>query len=138
MEVVQKKKKNDKKASENLPSIGLAINTTQKKVKIDGLVSSKFTLGCAVLGIVLNIHDDQVVVSLPGGILGSIQYEEISDVIHKMVQDKQTLPKLSDLIKVHQVVRCSVLTKSEDQKKIPLSARLSVINRGLALKHLYE
>lgn len=50
----------------------------------------------------------------------------------------QDLPKLTALVKVHQVLRCSVLTKDGDEKKIPLTARTSIINRGLALKHLYE
>ena len=91
VEVVTKKKKTDKKNNqkEALPSIGVAINATQKKVKIDTLSSSKFSSGCAALGVVLNIFEDHVLVSLPGGILGTIQYPEVSDVVHKLVQEGQ-------------------------------------------------
>lgn len=75
-------------------------------MKIEALNGAKYASGCAALGIVLSVHEDQVLLSLPGGLLGTIQYHEVSDVIHKLVQDREAglTKQVSEIYSVYIVI----------------------------------
>ncbi len=54
-----------------------------------------------------------------------------------MVSSQQDdLTPMANLLKVHQIMRVYVVSKDDDSKLV-LSARSSLINRGVALKHLF-
>ena len=118
-------------------------------VRIDNLTFTKYEEGCLVLGYVLHVHEDSVVVSLPGGLTGTVEAAEVSDYFHHLVKENANkksksfkLPSLETYIESSQPIRCAVLEVSEsgekDSKKrfIRLSMRASLINRNLALRHL--
>ena len=56
------------------------VSSNQKIVKIEHISFAKYTPGTLALGYILQIIEDAVVVSLPGGFTGTISYQEISDV----------------------------------------------------------
>jgi pyocin large subunit-like protein len=67
--------------------VGLELMTKSSNNKIthiDSLSFRKYNVGAMVYGYILHISDDHVVVSLPGGLTGSVAYSEISDSIHKL------------------------------------------------------
>jgi hypothetical protein len=141
IEIVEKKKKkkNDSGAAP-LPSLGLGLLKTNNKqsVKIEALSMAKYLPGCQALGIVLSIAGNSAVLSLPGGCIGTLALAEVSDVIHKKVaENNDDIATLSQLLRVNQTLRVSVISNNDENRRIVLSARLSLINRGLALKHLY-
>jgi rRNA biogenesis protein RRP5 len=103
----------------------------------------------------MQITDSGVVVSLPGGLTGQVPANEISDVLHKVYGNaasmtgkrareylEENVPEISSIISMHQPVRVYVLeavmgSKKEGKKKsLTLSMRSSLVNRGIALKHL--
>jgi rRNA biogenesis protein RRP5 len=101
------------------------------------------------LGCIKEINEFDVVVSLPNNLKGFIKATEISDNLTKMVEaelasnksdnddDESSLPKLSDLLYLGQYVRCVIIKLDESQstnKRIFLSMRESVLNRGLSLR----
>lgn len=161
IEVVQTKKKGDAKiqavkTSNLLGGIGLGMTKTvgnSSQVKIDPISIGKLNVGCCVLGYVLQITEKSVIVSLPGGLTGTVAKHEVSDIIYKIAVEEQeqrraknfksNVPEPSSVLKLYQCVRCYVLEqtqKSDNNKRkiINLSLRASLINKGLALKHLSE
>jgi rRNA biogenesis protein RRP5 len=167
---VDKKKKKNGKASDatmfsaapSLGALGVGLgmvsktSMTDKIVKIDGLNFTKYLPGTMALGYVLQIKNDQLVISLPGGVTGIVPNYEVSDVMHRLVLDggdgssgkkrkKDAVPALASLITVMQPVRVYVVeikdpkldkTVKLKKKTIILSMRQTLINRGLAFKHL--
>ena len=61
--------------------------------KIDTLINSKFTPGTLALGCILQILEEGVLVSLPGGITGIVIFEEISDQLYKQHNERANLSK---------------------------------------------
>lgn len=131
--------------------IGLGMTRSSgsnKGLKIDHVTFSKYTPGTLALGFVLYIRDDYIAISLPGGSVGHVYYPEVSDTTHTLVgqstkdakKSASLLPAMRTLVSVMQPVRCYVLAvneKSETQRKtLILSMRSSLVNRGLAIKHL--
>jgi hypothetical protein len=159
MEVVQapkKKRKGDDSKSAALPpsqpTIGLGMTKKlddNKTLKIDPVTFNKLNTGTLVIGYVLQVTADRVVVSLPGSSTGMVAHHEISDVLYKMKmnrssnRDQVKLPDANTLLSPLQMVRCYVLdqvskdeTNANSKKIIRLSLRASLINRGLAMKHV--
>lgn len=132
-------------------SIGLGMTRSSgsnKALQIDHVSFSKYIPGTLALGFVLYIRDDYVAISLPGGSIGHVYYPEISDTIHTLVgqsskdgkKSASLLPAMRTLVSVMQPVRCYVLSVTErsetERRTIVLSMRSSLVNRGLAIKHL--
>jgi len=75
--------------SGTLPSVGLGLaavgsNESKPIYKIHPLSSARFTTNSFVFAYVLHIGPSYVVVSLPGGLTGTIELKEISDVVHNI------------------------------------------------------
>ena len=138
-------------------AIGLGMTRSSgnsKALKIDNVSFTKYSSGTLALGYILQIMDTFVVISLPGGVTGTVAISEISDTLYRLNAEvmnearnrKQTktnessLPKINTLVTLFQPVRCYVLEviqKTETKKKsLVLSMRSSLVNRGLAMKHM--
>jgi hypothetical protein len=128
--------------------------------KIEQLTFSKYQAGCLALGFVLNVTSSHAIISLPGGTTGTVAYGEISDYCNRLSQAGRSnvggqgqreygsdgkakgSPLIKDLLPVNSPVKCYVLGVAEDKKSakikktLELSCRLSLVNRGLALRHL--
>ena len=166
---VDKKKKKNGKSSDltifgtapSLGALGVGLgmvsktSMTDKIVKIDGLNFTKYLPGTMALGYVLQIKNNQLIISLPGGVTGIVPNYEVSDVMNRLVLDggdssgkkrkKDTAPTLNSIITVMQPVRVYVVeikdpkldkTVKLKKKTLILSMRQTLINRGLAFKHL--
>lgn len=67
-----------------LAEVGLGMAKTianDKAVKIDNLNFTKYVTGVVAYGYVLQVNDTSAVVSLPGGVTGTVALHEVSDVI---------------------------------------------------------
>ena len=135
-------------------AVGLGMTRSSgnsKALKIDNVSFTKYAQGTLALGYILQIMDNFLVISLPGGVTGTVSISELSDSMHRLSGDlynskgKQAagaakLPDIRTLVIATQPVKCYVLNvieKSEKQKKsLVLSMRSSLVNRGLAMKHL--
>jgi hypothetical protein len=140
-------------------AIGLGMTRSSgnsKALKIDNISFTKYTPGTLALGFILQIMDNFVVVSLPGGVTGTVAMSELSDAMHRLsaevsvpvagskklssAQITSSLTSIRALVATMQPVRCYVLEiieKSDTKKKsLVLSMRSSLVNRGLAIKHM--
>lgn len=156
-----KDKKNGASSDSKKPlAIGLGqvieLGGDRKVTKIEQLTFNKFTQGCLVLGYVLSITPEHALISLPGGTTGRVAYSEISDHCYRIASDAETAEALSTrkskmakyniaaLLTPRTPVKCYVLGEAVDKKSaktkktLELSLRLSLVNRGIALKHLVE
>ncbi len=147
MEVVTKKKapsNNDRM----LPSIGLGASTSKKDItKIKFIQKDDIKTGVMFLGFVLQIEEKSAVISAPNGHTAILQVQDLSDVIHDIWAKRnadesnlshQEIPDLRHLLELHQPIRCCVLPMNEQRGRLQVSCRGSLINRGLALKHLLK
>ena len=69
-------------------SIGLGMLRTianSKVAKIDNVTFAKYTTGVVTYGYILQLNESSAVVSLPGGVTGSVSLNEVSDVWHSLV-----------------------------------------------------
>jgi hypothetical protein len=128
-----------------------------KTLKIDNVSFGKYSTGTLALGFILQIMDNFLVISLPGGVTGTVSISEISDSLYRLSAESindgkkgkngqqkgslQTgLPDIKTLVSPMQPVRCyviNVIEKTDSKKKsLVLSMRSTLVNRGLALKHL--
>jgi len=120
-------------------------------MKIENLTFSKYTVGVLAMGYVLSLTKTHVIVSLPGGVTGSVIFSELSDVVsrfpHIHVSKKSssggvTYPSIDKLIAPLEPVQVYVLgsvdggDSARTKKTLQLSMRLSLVHRGLALKHM--
>lgn len=140
-------------------AIGLGMTRSSgnsKALKIDNVSFTKYTPGTLALGFILQIMDNFVVVSLPGGVTGTVAMSELSDAMHRLCAEASvpvagskklssaqiisSLISIRALVATMQPVRCYVLEiieKSDTKKKsLILSMRSSLVNRGLAIKHM--
>ena len=139
-------------------AIGLGMTRSSgnnKALKIDNVSFGKYTPGTLALGYILQVKDNFVIISLPGGVTGTVDIAELSDSMYRLSAElsgslkgkKQSrdiansaLPKINTIVSTMQPVRCYVLDliqKADNQKKsLILSMRSSLVNRGLAMKHL--
>ena len=114
---------------------------------VDRLRKSSFVENTISLGYVLQVNEDSALISLPGGLTGMVEYAEISDYHYKVFattkpkekKSSQLVP-ISDLLSINQPVRCFTLGQRQransKKQSLMLSLRSSLINRGVALKHL--
>lgn len=139
-----------------------AILPDGKPSHVDTLIFHKYTVGAMSLGYILQIADTFLLVSLPGGVVGILPLNEVSDTVYRMcnsststtVKQKgsqlskkpltsdSSVPKLTDLISLSSPIKCYVRevdlgdTTTGKRKTIHLSMRSSYLNRGIALRHL--
>lgn len=161
IEVVVSKDK--KRKSDNNTTFGMANNKTDKaglgmaktlsdgkSIQIENLNIKKYAIGSLVFGYVLQIKDDHIIVSLPGGITGIVTYAEMSDVCYQLhsrignvsasrkAKRDEEKASLKELISVMSPIRCYVRGIDTESRRptLQLSMRLSLIHRGMAMKHL--
>ena len=114
---------------------------------IDRLHRSSYIENTISLGYVLQVNEDSALISLPGGLTGTVEYSEISDYHCKLLaktklKDRKSLQltPISGLLTMNQPVRCFTLglrqRLNSKKQSLMLSLRSSLINRGVALKHL--
>lgn len=63
----------------------LKTNANQKAVKIDNLTFAKYSPGVVAFGYVLQLNDNNAVISLPGGVTGTVALNEVSDVCSNLL-----------------------------------------------------
>ena len=125
-------------------------------MKIEQLTFTKYSTGVLALGYVLNVTSSHAIISLPGGATGTVAYSEISDYCNRMSigdargrnninkNNKNGAASISELLPKNTPVRVYVIgtAAAEDKKTarnkktLELSCRLSLVNRGIALRHL--
>jgi rRNA biogenesis protein RRP5 len=121
---------------------------------IETLNFRKLKVGMQLLGAVREINELDLVVSLPNGLAGYVTLAEVSDVMADRVaafvakadesdesddeengdkKQEDELPRLADLFRLGQLVRCVIVRLDDDgaNKRIELTLRASVVNRGL-------
>ncbi|ORX93442.1 nucleic acid-binding protein [Basidiobolus meristosporus CBS 931.73] len=131
----------------------------EKPKKIDILNFKRLATGSLMMGVVTQINELDVTVSLPNHLIGFVSITEISDAISTLVEiaakaeedsddeemvDTQ-LPSLKEIFQVGQYVNCSV-TKLEGvsdkgakaKRRIELSLNPSTVNAGIARDDLCE
>jgi rRNA biogenesis protein RRP5 len=137
--------------------LGMVKTLSSKELKVDPVSFTKYQPGAQALGFVLQLSGSKAIVSLPGGCVGTIQLEEVSDVaasimknakgdnIHKTRRGKggqSSALSIENLLSLHQPVRVHVLGQIENKggkkKDLALSMRSSHFNRHLQLKNLGE
>ena len=111
-----KKKKDKKKVSKDASSkvstpIKANVDGSVKKktsgaMFIEPLTFEKLNTGALLLGYVLTIDSSSAMISLPGGVTGIVEYQELSDVIYdackgeRQMKKKQDIPNIRELLKV--------------------------------------
>lgn len=131
------------------PGLGMLREMSGKQGKrIEPLVFGKYNVGCSALGYVLRLTNDKAIISLPGGSVGTVAMNEVSDVLYAQhLRDSQNRTSkvkvqtsIRKYLKVHQCVRVAVLQIEEmsDSKKksIHLTMRSSVVNKYMQDKYL--
>ncbi|KAF8085254.1 hypothetical protein N665_0674s0019 [Sinapis alba] len=93
--------------------------------------------GMKLLGVVTEVNQKDIVISLPGGLRGLVRASEALDFIDSVTEDDET-ELLRDIFSVGQLVPCIVLQLDDDKKeagkrKIWLSLRLSLLHKGFSL-----
>lgn len=134
-------------------------------LKVEAVTFNKYQTGCQAFGYVMQIFDTRALISLPGGAVGSVELEDISDAAFRLMQsyndevvakrqaaqlsdrrfnaskDMQTRrPDIHTLLVPMQAVRVFVLGQEQAEgskrRSLNLSMRSSYINRGLQSKLL--
>ncbi|XP_025095054.1 protein RRP5 homolog isoform X1 [Pomacea canaliculata] len=114
--------------------------------RIEPLSFQKLSEDQVILGIVKDVRDHQMTVSLPNGLNGMVSIMEISSTLLKRLQQlakadsctDETLVTLKKLYQIGEPVPCSVIsTKTEGQKRsIDLSINPTIVNKSLPLSAL--
>lgn len=92
IENVSKSGKRDRQSASAsaAPSVGLGMahtaSTNNKITRIDLMNFSKYTSGSLAFGYVLQILKSSLIISLPGGVTGTVNFHEISDVAHSWLK----------------------------------------------------
>ncbi|CDY67177.1 BnaAnng23730D [Brassica napus] len=90
-----------------------------------------------LLGVVTEVNQKDIVISLPGGLRGLVRASEALDFTDFGTEDDEN-ELLRDIFSVGQLVPCIVLQLDDDKKeagkrKIWLSLRLSLLHKGFSL-----
>lgn len=99
--------------------------------------------GMKLWGVVAEVNEKDIVVSLPGGLRGLVRSSEAyDDILENAVKDTES-NLLSSMYHVGQLVSCIVLQLDNDKKekgkpKIWLSLRLSLLHKNLSLDAIQE
>ncbi|KAL0817225.1 rRNA biogenesis protein RRP5 isoform X1 [Brassica napus] len=93
--------------------------------------------GMKLLGVVTEVNQKDIVISLPGGLRGLVRASEALDFTDFGTEDDEN-ELLRDIFSVGQLVPCFVLQLDDDKKeagkrKIWLSLRLSLLHKGFSL-----
>ncbi|CAN8259671.1 unnamed protein product [Cochlearia groenlandica] len=93
--------------------------------------------GMKLLGVVTEVNQKDIVISLPGGLRGLVRASEALDFTDFGSEDDDS-ELLQDIFSVGQLVPCIVLQLDDDKKetgkrKIWLSMRLSLLHKGFSL-----
>ncbi|KAJ4893416.1 RNA binding [Raphanus sativus] len=93
--------------------------------------------GMKLLGVVTEVNQKDIVISLPGGLRGLVRASEALDFTDFGTEDDEN-ELLRDIFSVGQLVPCLVLQLDDDKKeagkrKIWLSLRLSLLHKGFSL-----
>lgn len=129
--------------------LGMVLNAeSPSSTKIEKMSMKKYSTGSLALGYVLQVHSNHLIISLPGGLTGMVDFDDVSDYFHQLQEGQNqtrsqvTLPSLTTLFSLWQPVSCYVhglkerLSSKSEKSFIKLSLRSSLFNKGLALKHL--
>jgi hypothetical protein len=103
VEVIDEKKKNKttgtngkrkrevkESVQNNIMNVGLGMIKTignNKIVKIDQLNYGKYIHGTTALGYILQVTEESLTLSLPGGMIATVPFGEISDIHHKHIHN---------------------------------------------------
>lgn len=142
------------KKRRTLPNLLAAVSNKDLAVDqihaVERIKKATYVEGALAMGYILQINESNATVSLPGGLTGTVEYANISDSTLKVaavsgkrksgsLEASKPVP-IGDLLAIHQPIRCIVLGAVEraNSRKTTISLSLcgSLINRGLALKHL--
>ncbi|KAL0900332.1 hypothetical protein Bca101_084293 [Brassica carinata] len=93
--------------------------------------------GMKLLGVVTEVNQKDIVISLPGGLRGLVRASEALDFTDFGTEEDEN-ELLRDIFSVGQLVPCYVLQLDDDKKeagkrKIWLSLRLSLLHKGFSL-----
>ncbi|CAH2053972.1 unnamed protein product [Thlaspi arvense] len=93
--------------------------------------------GMKLLGVVTEVNEKDIVISLPGGLRGLVRAREALDFTDFGTEDDEN-ELLRDIFSVGQLVPCIVLQVDDDKKeagkrKVWLSLRLSLLHKGFSL-----
>ncbi|GAB2231741.1 hypothetical protein Droror1_Dr00010753 [Drosera rotundifolia] len=100
-----------------------------------------FSVTC--LGVIVEVNEKDIVMSLPGGLCGLVRADEAVDAVVDMNDEDAEDSFLSSLFHVGQLVSCIVLQVGEDKadmgkRKVWLSLRLSLLYKGFSLEIVEE
>ncbi|XXQ31450.1 S1 motif domain-containing protein [Plasmodiophora brassicae] len=121
--------------------------TPREETRAQTLLFGKLVVGQRLLGAIQQVRDLDVVIGLPSGLTGVMPIREVSDVMCARVdafvnadEDEDVndaLPELGDIFSVGQLVQCVVTNLDTSAKRIELSLRASLVNRGIAADALH-
>ncbi|KAL6599504.1 hypothetical protein ACP70R_045641 [Stipagrostis hirtigluma subsp. patula] len=95
-------------------------------------------------GVVIEVNQKDIVVSLPGGMRGFIRSEDVCDISLQENHKDSENSICAEVVHVGQLVPCIVLRVDDDKKegkvnrRVWLSLRLSLLYKGLSLDALQE
>ena len=113
------------------------LSANGKTLKVEPMTFARYVPGVVALGYVLQLHETRAIISLPGGVVGTVEYAEVSDVTFRRAsaggEKKRRLneagaagsksssssssseqePGMAALLKPMQPVRCYVLGTQE-------------------------
>ncbi|KAL6845670.1 hypothetical protein ACP4OV_024493 [Aristida adscensionis] len=95
-------------------------------------------------GVVIEVNQKDIVVSLPGGMRGFIRSEDVCDIALEGTHKDSESSICAEVVHVGQLVPCVVLRVDDDKKegkvnrRVWLSLRLSLLYKGLSLDALQE
>ncbi|ONM52228.1 Ribosomal protein S1-like1 [Zea mays] len=95
-------------------------------------------------GVVIEVNQKDIVLSLPGGIRGFVRSEDVCDIALQENRKDSGNNLCAEVVHVGQLVPCIVLRVDDDSregkvnKRVWLSLRLSLLYKGLALDGLQE
>ncbi|XP_004303371.1 PREDICTED: protein RRP5 homolog [Fragaria vesca subsp. vesca] len=147
-------KKGGKKNKRKMPKESLAHEDDMGSLFGDGITgklpryANKITMknispGMKVWGVVAEVNEKDLVVSLPGGLRGLVRASDAFDPILDDETEALADSVLPSVFRVGQLVSCIVLQLDEDKKekgkrKIWLSLRLSLLHKGFSLDSVQE
>ncbi|OVA06347.1 Ribosomal protein S1 [Macleaya cordata] len=100
--------------------------------------------GMKLWGVIAEVNEKDIIVSLPGGLRGLVRANEASDLISDNEIKDSEGSFLSSIFHVGQLVSCIVVQIDDDKiegkgkKKIWLSFRLALLHKGLTLDAVQE
>ncbi|XP_010489787.1 PREDICTED: rRNA biogenesis protein RRP5-like [Camelina sativa] len=141
-ERVSKKSKGGKSKKKKIPNdaddLGLLFGgLTGKRPRYANKITTKnISPGMKLWGVVTEVNQKDIVISLPGGLRGLVRASEASDFTDLGIEDDEN-ELLGDIFSVGQLVPCIVLqldddTKEAGKRKIWLSLRLSLLHKGFS------